>query len=57
MARRFYFTNEAGENVLPDHVGNVKGAMNRAEKAAKELHENIYINDCETENIIDVAFK
>ena len=57
--KRFYFTTESmcdGECYIPDYTGNIRGARTYAKKYADELNENVYINDCETEDIIDVIF-
>lgn len=56
MAKRFYFTDEDGENIINDHVGNIRGARSKAEKAAKELGKDIFINDFDTEDIVEVIF-
>ena len=54
MKNRYWFTNEDGENVLNDFCGTEKQAVKYAEKQAKILGEDIYIN-CE-EDIVDVAY-
>ena len=54
--KRFYFTDEECENVAKDHTGNIRGARTKAEKLANELQKIIYINDCETDDIVDVIF-
>lgn len=54
MKNRYWFTNEDGENVLNDLCGTEKQAIKYAEKQAKILGEDIYIN-C-GEDIVDIAF-
>lgn len=52
--KRFYFTNYDEAAVANDHLGSIRGARRVAQKLANELHETIYINDCSTEDILDV---
>lgn len=54
--RRFYFTNEEAENIMYDHIGNIRGARSKAKFYADLSGEIVYINDCETEDIVDVIF-
>lgn len=54
--KRFYFTDEEGNNIINDHIGNIRGARTKAKKYAEEHNETVYINDCETDDIIDVIF-
>lgn len=54
--KRFYFTNAEGDNIMNDHCGNIRGARTKAEKYAEEYNETVYINDCETDDIVDVIF-
>ena len=54
---RYYFTDEEGNEVISNHIGNIRGARKKARQATKQFNSNIYINDCETENIVDVVFK
>ena len=54
--KRFYFTNEECDNIMYDHLGNIRGAITKAEKYAKEHNETVYINDCETDDIVEVIF-
>ena len=56
MSRRFYFTNEEAENIMNDYIGNIRGARSRAQFYADLFGEIIYINDCGTEDIVDVIF-
>lgn len=59
IMRRFYFTSDNhcdGDNPANDHCGNIRGARTVAQKVANELNETVYINDCETNDIIDVVF-
>ena len=54
--RRFYFTSDShcdGDNPCNDHCGNIRGARTIAQKLANELDETVYINDCETGDIVD----
>lgn len=52
--KRYWFTNEGGENVLNDFLGTEKEAVEYAEKQASALGQTIYIN-C-GEDIVDVAY-
>ena len=54
MENLYWFTNYDGENILNDFYGTEKEAVKHAEKQAKILGEDIYVN-C-NEDIIDVAF-
>ena len=54
MKNLYWFTDEDGENILDDFRGTEKQAVKYAEKQARVLNENIYIN-CD-EDIVDVAF-
>ncbi len=57
--KRFYFTTETlsdGECPINDYCGNIRGARTYAKKHANELNEEIYINDCETEDIVDCVY-
>ena len=56
--RRYYFDTEssAHDSVCNDHCGNIRGARTIAQKAANELNETVYINDCETNDIVDVVY-
>lgn len=56
MSRKFYFTNEKSENIMNDHIGNIRGARSKTKFHADLLGEIVYINDCETEDIVDVIF-
>lgn len=53
--RRYYFETEssAPDSVCNDHCGNIRGARTIAQKVANELGETFYINDCETNDIVD----
>ena len=55
--RRYYFDTEssAPDSVCNDHCGNIRGARTIAQKVANELNETVYINDCETNDIVDVV--
>lgn len=56
--KRFYFTDENGDNIMNDHIGNIRGARRKAENyIVNNDCEVIYINDCETEDIVDCIFK
>lgn len=56
--KRYYFTTEssAPDSCINDHCGNIRGARTKAQKYANEQAETVYINDCETEDIVDVIF-
>lgn len=54
--KRYYFTDENGENIMNDHCGNIRGARKKAEQYAAEHHVNVYINAMEPEEIVDVIF-
>lgn len=54
MENLYWFTNDDGENILNDFYGTEKEAVEYAEKQARILGEDIYVN-CE-EDIVDVAF-
>lgn len=54
--RRFYFTNDEAENIMYDHIGNIRGARSKAKFYANLTSETVYIIDCETEDIVDVIF-
>lgn len=56
MSRRFYFTNENGDNIGNDHIGNIRGAKTVAKRLANELNCEVCINDCETEDMIDFVY-
>ena len=55
--RHFWFTDDEGENVTYDHVGNIRGARRKAEEYLKEHLDidTIYIN--EGENIVDCVWR
>lgn len=56
--RRFYFDTEssAPDSVCNDHFGNIRGARTIAQKVANELNEVVYINDCETDDIVESVY-
>lgn len=58
MAKRFYYTTyEHGEDYcFPDHVGNIRGARKKAQEYANEVHEDVYINDFSTGDILDIIY-
>lgn len=56
MAKRFYFTNENGDNIANDHIGNIRGARTKAKQLANELGQEVCINDCETDDMLDWAY-
>jgi len=56
MSRRFYFTNENGDNIGNDHIGNIRGAKTAAKRLANELNCEVCINDCETEDMLDFVY-
>ena len=54
--KRFYFTNENGDDIVGDYRGNIRGARRAAQNYADKHNETVSINDCETEDIVDVVF-
>ena len=56
MAKRYYFTNENGDNIGNDHIGNIRGAKTVAKRLANELNCEVCINDCETEDMVDFVY-
>ena len=56
--KRYYFDTEtsAPDSVCNDHCGNIRGARTIAQKVANELNEVVYINDCETNDIVESVF-
>lgn len=56
MAKRYYFTNENGDNIGNDHIGNIRGAKTAAKRLANELNCEVCINDCETEDMLDFVY-
>lgn len=54
--RRFYFTNEDADNIINDYCGNIRGARRVAQDYVDKHNELVYINDCATEDIVDVIF-
>ena len=54
--KRYYFTDYEGENVMYDHVGNIRGARTKAQKYANKSRKYVFINDCETDAIVDVVY-
>ena len=54
--KRFYFTNEAAENLANDYIGNIRGARTVAQRIANKRQETITINDCDTEDMVDFIY-
>ncbi len=54
--KRYYMTAESADDELYEHQGNIRGARKIAQKLANERKETIFINDVETEDIVDCAF-
>lgn len=54
--KRFYFTNENGDDIGDDHLGNIRGARKVASKLANEYECTVTINDCATEDMIDFVY-
>ena len=56
--KRYYFDTESSspDSVCDDHCGNIRGARTIAQKVANELNEVVYINDCETNDIVESVF-
>ena len=54
--RRFYFTNDDAENIMNDHIGNIRGARAKAQKYANENDETVIINDCFTDEMVDFIY-
>lgn len=55
-SRRFYFTNENGDNIENDYIGNIRGARTYAQKIANERQETITINDCISDDMVDFIY-
>lgn len=55
-SRRFYFTNENGDNIANDYIGNIRGARTYAQKIANERQETITINDCISDDMVDFIY-
>ena len=55
--RHFWFTDNNDNNVIPDHRGNLRGAITKAEKYIKENPECeiVYIN--EGEDIVECVWR
>jgi hypothetical protein len=55
--KRFYFTDEInGEDCpLSDHIGQLRGAIKVAQQYADENNVVVYINDCGSEDIVEVV--
>lgn len=56
MAKRYYFTNENGDNIGNDHIGNIRGAKTAAKRLANKLNCEVCINDCEIEDMLDFVY-
>lgn len=52
--KRYYFTNGDSYDIMFDHCGFLKDAITKAKKYAKENNEIIVINDCVTEDIVNL---
>lgn len=47
---------KAGQLIVLLLLGNIRGARSKAKFHSDLLGEIVYINDCETEDIVDVIF-
>lgn len=56
MSRRFYFTNDNGDNVASDYDGNIRGARAFAQTVANDRNETITINDFSTDEMVDFIY-
>ncbi len=54
--KRYYMTSESADDELCEHCGNIRGARKIAQRLANERQETVFINDVETEDIVDCAF-
>lgn len=52
--KRYYFTNGDSYDIMFDHCEFLKDAITKARKYAKENNEIIVINDCATEDIVNL---
>lgn len=52
--KRYYFTNDKCDNILDDYLGNIRGARTYAQRIANSLQQEIYINDCASDDIVDL---
>ena len=52
--KRFWFSNDDGDNIADDHIGNLRGAKIKAQKYANETQEDVYINL--DEDIVEVVW-
>lgn len=54
--RHFWFTDEDGNNIMNDHRGTLKGAVNRCRDYLKQHPdvETVYIN--ENEDIVETVW-
>ena len=54
--KRFYFTIGTKDIDANDHGGNIRGASSVAKTIANEVKEIVFINDCATDDILDVVY-
>lgn len=54
--KRYYMTAESADDELYEHQGNIRGARTISQRLANERKEAIFINDVETESIVDCIF-
>ena len=54
MKKRYWFTDENGENICVDYIGNIKGAITYAQKIANQKQKEIFIN-C-GDDIVDTVY-
>lgn len=52
--KRYYFTNEDSYDIMYDRCEYLEGAITKARKYAKENNEIVVINDCATEDIVNL---
>lgn len=49
-------TAESADDELYEHSGNIIGARKIAQRLANKRKETVFINDVETEDIVDCVF-
>lgn len=54
--KRYYMTAESADGELYEHQGNVRGARSIAQKLANDRNETVFINDVETEDIVECVW-
>ena len=54
--KRYYLTAESAGDELYEYQGNIRGARSIAQRLANERNETVFINDVETEDIVDCVW-